>query len=389
MLLMMTWLRKHKIILGNLGLVVVMILGLAFLAFNSLSWRPWQSTYEVTVHFPASGGLQDTSKVMLRGAEIGSVENISVTAKTVDVKLKLRDEYKINKNSTFSALGLSAAGEQYVNITPTTNDGPYLSGGDEIAPTQTHVTANFPGMLQAALDVISQIDAKKLTASLKELEIGLNDNGPNQLKSIFQSGGAIFGDLAKVLPETTKLIQNSGTILKTTADIQPDLGTMAAGLDSLFGGALKADKELRDLLGNGPAQLTSLSGSLASITDPLSDVLAQFLDVARQGALRAPALANLFPSIRDGVDTAKAMFHGGAWWALASIYPRPTCNYSVAPSDPTKIQSLAIPKNLYCVTEDPTMQTRGAVNAPRPKGDDTAGPPANYDPNARTVPLDK
>ncbi|EGD55890.1 MlaD family protein [Gordonia neofelifaecis] len=389
MLLVMKWLRKRKIMLGNLALVLVMLAGLAFLAFNSLSWRPWQSTYQVTVHFPASGGLQDTSKVMLRGAEIGDVKNIQVTPGSVDVTVELRDDYQINKGAKFSALGLSAAGEQYVNITPTSDDGPYLQDGDEIAMQQTHVTADFPGMLQSTLDVISQIDAPKLTSTLKELEIALNDRGPNQLKSIFHSGGVIFADLAKVLPQTTKLIQNSGTILKTTAEIQPDLGTLAGGMDSLFTAAVSADKELRTLLGRGPGQFTSLTGSLATITDPLSDVLTQFLDVARQGALRAPALATLFPAIRDWSIEAQKMFHDGAWWALASIYPRPSCNYQLAPVRPTKILELTVPKYLYCVTEDPTQQVRGSANAPRPNGDDTAGPPPGYDPNARTVPLDK
>ncbi len=386
---MMTWLRKRKIMLGNLALIGVMILGLAFLAFNSLSWRPWQNTYEVTVHFPESGGLQDTSKVMLRGSQIGEVRHIQVTPKSVDVTLRLRDEFKINKGAKFSALGLSAAGEQYVNITPTTDEGPYLSGGDEIQVGQTHVTAPFAGMLQSTLDVISQIDAPKLTATLQELEIALNDRGPNQLKSIFNSGGVIFADLAKVLPQTTKLISNLGTVFKTTADIQPDFGRLAGGLDELFAAAAAADGELRSLLGNGPAQFTSLTGSLATITDPLTDVLAQFLDVARQGVLRAPALATLFPSIRDGSIQAQKMFHGGAWWAIASLYPRPSCNYQLSPVRPTKILELTVPKNLYCVTEDPSLQVRGAANAPRPAGDDTAGPPPGYDPNARTVPLDK
>nr|WP_082399910.1 MlaD family protein [Gordonia phthalatica] len=385
----MNWLRERKIMVGNLALIVVMLLGLAFLAFNSLSWRPWQKTYDVTVHFPVSGGLQDTSKVMLRGSRIGDVQSIQVTPKSVDVVLRLRKDFPINKKAKFSALGLSAAGEQYVNITPETDQGPYLSAGDVIDVSQTHVTAPFPGMLQSALDVIGQIDAPKLTATLKELEIGLNDSGPNQLKSIFHSGGVIFSDLAKVLPQTTKLIQNSGTILKTTGDIQPDLQNLVGGLDAVLGQAAAADKELRKLLGNGPGQLTSLTGSLATITDPLSDVLTQFLDVARQGALRAPTLATLFPSIRDGSIQGQKMFHDGAWWVLASLYPRPSCNYSLSPVRPTKILELTVPKNLYCVTEDPNQQIRGAANAPRPKGDDTAGPPPNYDPNARTVPLDK
>ncbi len=386
---MMAWLRKHQILLGNLGLVLTMVLGLAFLGFNTLGWRPWQGTYDVTVHFPVSGGLQDTSKVMLRGSEIGDVEDIQVTPTSVDVTLRLRDDVKINRDAKFSALGLSAAGEQYVDITPTTDDGPYLSDGDEIQVRQTHVTAGFASMLQSSLDVISQIDAPKLTSTLKELEIALNDRGPNQLKSIFQSGGVIFRDLYEVLPQTTRLIENTGTILKTTADIQPDLSRLVGGLNALFDATKSADKELRTLLGTGPERFTSLAGSIGDITDPLSDVLTQFLDVARQGAVRAPTLATLFPSIRDGSIQGQKMFHDGAWWVMASLFPRPMCNYELSPTPPTKILELTIPKNLYCVTEDPNQQIRGSANAPRPEGDDTAGPPPNYDPNARTVPLDK
>ncbi len=386
---MMRWLRKHKIMVGNLSLVIVMLLGLGYLAFGSLSWRPWQGTYDVTVHFPQSGGLQDTSKVMLRGSEIGHVQSIQVTPTDVVVTMRLVDDVKINKNAKVSALGLSAAGEQYVNFAPTTDDGPYLEDGSTIDVGQTHVTVAFSSMLQSTLDVVSQIDPPKLTATLKELEVALNDRGPNQLKSIFHSGGVIFADLARALPQTTTLIQNLGTIFKTTANAQPDLERLAHGFNTVATAAANADGELRQLLGQGPAQFSSLAGSLATITDPLSDILKQFLDIARQGALRAPTMATLFPSIRDGSIQAQKMFHDGAWWALASIYPRPSCNYSIAQSPPTKVLELAVPKNLYCVTDDPTLQTRGAANAPRPKGDDTAGPPPNYDPNARTVPLDR
>lgn len=387
---MKKWLGKHKIVIGNLGLVVVMLLGLAYLAFGSLSWRPWQGTYEITVDFPESGGLQGTSKVMLRGSQIGEVRDIQVTPNNVEVTLRLNDDVKINKNAKVSALGLSAAGEQYVNFTPDTTDGPYLEDGDKIEQgEQTHVTVAFSSMLQSTLDVISQIDPPKLTATLQELEVALNDDGPNQLKSIFHSAGVIFSDLARVLPQTTKLIENLGTVFKTTAGVQPDLSTLAKGTNELVTAIANSDGELRELLGNGPAQFTSLAGSLSTITDPVSDILKQFLDIGQQGALRAPTLANLFPSIRDGSAQAQKMFHDGAWWALASLYPRPACNYTLAPVRPTKVLELTVPTNLYCETKDPTLQTRGSANAPRPEGDDTAGPPPNYDPNARSVPLDK
>ncbi|MFT3715419.1 MAG: MlaD family protein [Gordonia sp. (in: high G+C Gram-positive bacteria)] len=384
---MLNALRKHKILYGNIALALTMLLGLAFLAFVSLNWRPWQSKYDVTVKFPISGGLQNTSKVTLRGVEIGNVKSIQVNPKTVDVKLALRKNYKINKDAKFSALGLSAAGEQYVDIEPTTDSGPYLASGDVIQPSQTHVTAQFSGMLESAMSVISQVDTDKLSNALGQLTIALNDQDPNRLKSIFNSGGAIFTDLYKVLPQTVTLINNSGTILKTTSGIQPDLSKMIDGGSALIDQAVKSDKEIRTLMDTGPGRVTSLTGSLDTISDPLTSALKQFLDVAKQGSIRAPTLAALMPAIRDGSIQSQKMFHDGAWWALAALYPKPYCDYPVTPTRPTQILEDSVPTNLYCATEDENQQRRGSAMAPRPEGDDTAGPPEGYDPNARTVPL--
>lgn len=386
-----SWVRRHSILVGNIGLVLVMLVGLAYLSFGALRWDPFRGTYQLTVHFPISGGLQETSGVTLRGARIGDVEKIRVQPESVDVTVSVEDDVKINRNATVAALGLSAAGEQYVDFEPQTADGPYFTDGDEIQVNQTRVTAPFPTMLESALNVVEQIDPVKLRSAVDNLEVALRSDGDddNVLRALFVSGGTIFADLARVLPETKKLISDSGTILKTTANIQPDLGTTVDSLSTIVNAAVASDKEIRTLLGRGPSQLTSLTGSLNQIRDPVSDVLQQFVDIARQGALRAPAIANLLPSIRDASVKSLTMFHDGAWWAFGSIFPRPSCNYAVTPVRPTKILELSVPTNLYCVTEDPAQQIRGSANAPRPPGDDNAGPPPNYDPNARTVPLDK
>lgn len=386
---MMAYLRKHSVLLGCLALLAVMVVALSYLVFVSLHLRPWQSRYEVLIKFPASGGLQNTSKVALRGVEIGEVRNIQVTPQTVDVTVRLDSQYKINRNAQFAALGLSAAGEQYVDIIPETDDGPYLRDGDEIDTGQTKVTVPFSDLLESSLDLISQIDTDKMASALSELTIALNDDQPNQLRSIFNSGGVIFAQLYRVMPQTTALIQNTGTILKTTADIQPDLGTLVNGTAELINAAAASDAELRTLFGTGGTRLTSLTGSLDTITDPITDVVGQFIDIAQQGALRAPTLAVLMPSIRDGSAQGAKMFHDGAWWAMASLYPRPYCDYQVTPTRPTQILESSVPVNLYCVTDNPNQQRRGSINAPRPEGDDTANPPPGFDPNSRTVPLKK
>ncbi|GAC02174.1 Mce family protein [Gordonia namibiensis NBRC 108229] len=384
------FLRRHSVLVGNLGLVLVMVVGLGYLSLGTLRWEPLAGKYKLTIEFPISGGLQETSGVTLRGARIGEVDTIRVEPDSVTVKVSVDDRYKINRNTQVAALGLSAAGEQYVDFQPTTSEGPYLKDGDVIKAGQTKVTVPFSDLLESALELIQQIDPAELRSAVDNLKIALySEDGTNDLKVLFNSGGTIFARLYTALPETTKLIQNAGTIFKTTADIQPDFGNTVSSLSDLINSAAASDRELRTLLDRGPSQMTSLAGSINQLTDPVTDVMKQFLDIAEQGALRAPALATLMPSIRDASIKSLTMFHDGAWWAFGSVYPRPSCNYPVTPRRPTQVLELTIPTNLYCVTEDPNQQIRGAANAPRPPGDDTAGPPPGYDPNARTVPLDK
>lgn len=116
------------------------------------------------------------------------------------------------------------------------------------------------------------------------------------------------------------------------------------------------------------------------------NVMAQLSPQERSRGVVAASAGNHAQGVAYACRT---MFHDGALWVFGSIYPRPYCDYAVTPVRPTKILELSVPTNLYCVTEDPNQQIRGSANAPRPPGDDTAGPPPNYDPNARTVPLDK
>ena len=101
------FLRKHSVLFGNIALVVVMFVGLAYLSMGALSWRPLESKYSVTIDFPISGGLQDTSGVTLRGAKIGDVESLQVQPESVTVKVSIDSRYKINRNSKVAALGLS------------------------------------------------------------------------------------------------------------------------------------------------------------------------------------------------------------------------------------------------------------------------------------------
>ena len=116
-------------------------------------------------------------------------------------------------------------------------------------------------------------------------------------------------------------------------------------------------------------------------------LLGNLTTVGQLSYVRVPALDRLFnderPPLLDGV--ASIMHDGGAW-AIAGIYPRYVCDYP-HPRDVPFVPNYPEPfMYTYCQNDDPGMLVRGARNAPRPAGDDTASPPPGLDPLRRTDP---
>ena len=71
---------------------------------------------------------------------------------------------------------------------------------------------------------------------------------------------------------------------------------------------------------------------------------------------------------------------------IGDPYPRYGCDYNL-PRPPSSQADFPEPyRYTYCANPDPSVLIRGARNAPRPPGDDTAGPPEGYDPLATTDP---
>ena len=74
-----------------------------------------------------------------------------------------------------------------------------------------------------------------------------------------------------------------------------------------------------------------------------------------------------------------AIMHDNGFWATGDIYPRYTCDYGTPRQPPSSADYPEPFMYTYCRDDDPGVLIRGAKNAPRPAGDDTAGPPPGAD----------
>ncbi|MGK8511159.1 MlaD family protein [Nocardia asiatica] len=115
----MTSVRKlfgSKIFLSNLGLVLVLLVGAAYLMVNVMRVNPLRSDYTVTVNLDRSGGLQPGNDVTLRGWRIGKVTSIELTdrGQAIAATAQIESKYKIPVDTRIAVQALSGAGEQYI-----------------------------------------------------------------------------------------------------------------------------------------------------------------------------------------------------------------------------------------------------------------------------------
>jgi virulence factor Mce-like protein len=380
------WLRRHTLTLSTIGLVVLVLLGGSYLLLDIMRINPIRDTYTVTVEMDRSGGLQPNNDVTLRGYRVGKVVSLSLTGTGVAAKARIDSRYRIPRGGSVAVRALSAAGEQYLDFRPDRDEGPYLSDGSVINTGVTTPT-QVSDLLSNASSLIDQIDPKKMNVVITELDRALI-GGPDQLRSIVTGLSVGTAGLDRLLPQTTNLVANLRSIASTTSLAQPDLGTLTRNSTIIFQQANRADAELRRFLDNSSGQMKIITDVTSSTTDPLTRVAKDFVAITKAAQLRTPALAALFPSLRDGVHALGIPAHDGYFNTIIDIYPTPVCEYKAVPNPVAVIPNQGRVRLWnYCTNVNPELQVRGSANAPRPDvPNNGAQMPPGVDPNQMSMP---
>jgi hypothetical protein len=280
---------------------------------------------------------------------------------------------------------MSAAGEQYLDFRPVGDGGPLLVDGSTVREDQTTVPISFAQLLLHTDGALAQIDPQKLSAITDELRVG--SQGPQKLAALLDGGALLVTALDSVLPQTVSAIRNSRVVFTTLADMTPGLRHTSHDLQQILRGATKLDGGYRTLVDRGSEPLTALDHVIADNSATMVQLLGNLTTIAQLSYLRVPALKALFPTYRgSAIEAMTSAVHEDAVWIIADIYPRYTCDYNL-PRRPPWLADFPEPYlNTYCPNPDPALLVRGARNAPRPPGDDTAGAPPGLNPVATTDP---
>lgn len=374
---------SRRLLISAAGLAVLLVVTFGYISIGALGVNPARTMMSVRVLLPESGGLLANQDVTVRGIPVGRISAINLTDHGVEAVVAIKATARIPASSSVHVSGLSAAGEQYLDFRPDHDAGPFITDGSVLVEEQVTVPMTLPRIIDDSRGALAQLDAQKLNALFSELRVGRD--GPAKLAAILDGATFLAATLGGVLPETVSLLRNTPVTFTTIADVKAGLARTAVDLHNVLGGINTMDSGFRTLADRGSSQLAAFDNLIADNRENIVQLLGNLTTVSQLLYLRIPALQDLWrPDHEPLIDRFATVFHDGGAWGIVDFYGRYGCDYKLPRRPPSQADFPEPYLYTYCDNPDPSVLIRGARNAPRPPGDDTAGPPPGYDPTAQT-----
>jgi phospholipid/cholesterol/gamma-HCH transport system substrate-binding protein len=365
---------------------LVTVVGVAYVGAAYIGINPLNRPYTVYVDLPSAGGIFPNADVAERGVVVGKVGALRISGDRTGVVAAL----KINHGTRIPSTGLtarvanlSAVGEQYVELEPTTSSAPYLEAGQTLA-TEGRVPVDDATILLNLQNLLGSVNVKDLSVVIKELAASFDNLGPT-LQSLIDNGNALTRSAIDALPATLRLIDDGKTVLDTQNDVASELKSFAASLSSLTGEVSSKDTALRGVLDNGALASVQLEKLLKANQPVLPTLLNNLNTVTGILDVRLPqtrTVLELYPSlVGDAFYALPKPAKGGqttARFGLVTDIASSFCatGYSSTHQRPNRPSSWGGAANLdaYCHGNNAALDAasqgvRGARNVVRPKGD--------------------
>lgn len=329
----------------------------------------------VTLELPASGGLYRFSNVTYRGVQVGKVTDVKLTENGAEATLSLETSPKIPADLRAEVRSVSAVGEQYVDLLPATDSGPYLESGSRIPVTNTTIPQQVGPMLDQLSAMVDSLPKDRIPDLLDETFKAFNGAGPD-FGSLLDSATTVAEDANGISDQTRALIDDSGPLLESQAETTDAIRTWARSLNGVSAQVVQNDPQVRALLQQGPGFAQEVSTLLNQLKPTLPILLANLTTVGQTLMTYNPAIEQLlvlFPGIiaaqqSFGLPQNNPTGLPAGDFALTISDPNPCTVGFLPPSQwrsPEDETTLDTPDGLYCkLPQDSPMNVRGARNYP-------------------------
>ncbi|WP_219412786.1 MlaD family protein [Pseudonocardia nigra] len=388
-----------------IAFLLVAVLGVAYAGFRYGGFGDLfgATTYPVRVQLAASGGIFTGADVTYRGVSVGRVGPLRLTESGVEVQLDIdRDAPAIPADVDAAVHNLSAIGEQYVDLVPARDGGPFLEAGSVIPVERTSTPVPIEELVAGVDDLARSVPLDSLRTVVDELGTAFTDTA-QPLQKILDTTNDFTEDAVEALPQTLTLLRDGRTVLSTQNELAGSFQNFSRDLRLLAEQLVESDPDFRRLLVTGPEVSAELVALLDESGPGLSQLVADLLTVSRVAEPRQDALRQLLVTYPGVASNAYTVAPGDGTAHLGLVLnvfdPLPCADgYEDTPHRPgNDVRDIPVNEDAYCA-EPPGSPSavRGAQNVPRaetPMPPATARPgpdhslPAGSAPVASTPPL--
>lgn len=364
-----------------IAFVVLSAVGIVYVAgsFLGIVDKILGRGYTMHATLPASGGLFTGSEVTYRGVKVGKVSRVDVIPSGIRVDLAIKDKTRIPRDSTIHVHNLSAVGEQYLDVEPVADKGPYAGPGYTIKGDEKSLPMSEEQLLTELDALVGSVDKTQLTTVISELGHMFRDTA-DPLRRMVDSGTVFVDEAAANKDDTIALLDSGRTVLRTQARHEKDITTFARGLADLTGSLKASDKDLRTILQGGPPAVREVNSLLTGLEPTLPVFLSNLVTVNQVLTNNIPGLEQTlvtFPRViasgftgtpGDGYGHINLQLDNSVAPCTKGYLPsgrwRPATDLSDKPFYPAKCLEGA-PKNMRGTKYAPATDTAGSGSSYR------------------------
>lgn len=329
----------------------------------------------VTLELPATGGLYRFSNVTYRGVQIGKVTEVRPTRDGAVATLSLSTSPKIPADLHAAVLSVSAVGEQYVDLQPNDESGPYLRDGSVIPAKNTSIPQAVGPMLDQVSALIGSVPKEKISPLLDETFKAFNGSGYD-FGSLLDSSSRLIGDANAAADQSRSLIDDSRPVLDGQAQSIDAIRTWARSLNGVTQQVATNDPQVRTLLQQGPGAADEASRLFNQVKGTLPLLLANLTSLGQVGVTYHPSLEQLLvllPPVVASTQSYGAPKKNPTGMSLGdftiTMSDPPACTVGFLPPNmwrsPEDTTDIDTPDGLYCkLPQDSPIGVRGARNYP-------------------------
>ncbi len=354
---------------------LITLLGISYVGakYAQLDRLFTDETYTVSADLPDSGGIYVGAEVTYRGVSVGRVENLRLHDGGVYADLGIQhSDDTIPSDVVAVVANRSAIGEQYVDLQPQSDTGPYLRDGSTIERDDTRTPLAATELLVDLDSFVNSVDKGDLRTVIDELGTAFEGTGPD-LATIIDTSNSFIETAYANLGVTKDLIKNSRVALQTQLDSESSIRSFSHDL-SLFTTTLRdSDKDLRTVIDKGSLAARDVRGLIDDNRDALSELINNLITTNEISSARVAGIRQvlvLYPYVVEGGYTVVAKDPTthlyDAHFGLVLTQNPPVCHqgYGTPQRDPNDLSEVPMNENARCTEPQAMSNARGAQNAP-------------------------